>query len=436
AYLLPALARLRERARPSTDSLPALPRVLVLAPTRELTQQIATETARLSIAIGHRFVPCFGGVWKGAQLRQLEKGCDILLSTPGRAKDFMVGVKEKGAAPAVSVKEVAYLVLDEADAMLSMGFMPQIKDIVRRCKKTGLPAQAFGAGGSEAGSRRQTLFFTATWPRRVRAAAKELTADGAAQLRIGQGVGSDKLTANKNVRQIVQVVERRDKLQRLINVLTSELSDGDTCIVFCSTRGRVDFVVDSLRREKVVDRCEGIHSSKEQWERDKILERFRGHTAAANKRAVLVATDVAARGIDIPGVALVVVYDLNGWNGELNIDSYVHRIGRTGRAGKMGRAYTFVDHKDRGLPDLVRLLKDAEQRVPIPLQEVEVGERLPVKARAAVAEGEEEAEESLPKARLRDRGRLASLAGPAGARGKRRGAAPEGKPRRAKTAMK
>merc|ERR1712050_184735 len=109
--------------------------------------------------------------------------------------------------------------------MISMGFMNQVKDITRRCKKLGTPEQAFGAEGPQAGNARQTLFFTATWPRKVHVAATEVTNPLAAQLRIGQGVGRDKLTANKNVRQVVQVVEAKDKLSRLLNVLTSELKD-------------------------------------------------------------------------------------------------------------------------------------------------------------------------------------------------------------------
>merc|ERR1712039_1165064 len=137
-------------------------------------------------------------------------------------------------------------------------------------------------------------------------------------------------------------------------------------------------VVDELKKNKVVDWCHGIHSGKEQYVRDASLQDFRKHTANCDRRAVLVATDVAARGLDIPGVALVIVYDLNGWNGELNIDSYVHRIGRTGRAGKMGRAFTFVESKDKGIPDLVKLLQDAGQRIPEALQTKEVDERAPL----------------------------------------------------------
>jgi len=250
---------------------------------------------------------------------------------------------------------------------------------VKHCRRKREFKQGDGAAGSCNGSARQTLFFTATWPRKVKAAASEFTNAQAAQLRIGQGIGKDKLTANKNVRQIVQVVEYWDKLTRLVNVLTSELKQGDTCLVFCGTKGRVEYVVAELNASSVIDWCEGIHSGKEQWIRDTSLEHFRQYTANGDQRAVLVATDVAARGLDIPGVALVVVYDLNGWNGELNIDSYVHRIGRTGRAGKMGRAFTFVESKDRGLPDLVKLLEDAGQRIPKPLQDLEANERAPLK---------------------------------------------------------
>lgn len=378
AFLLPLLVRLQTRGKPSTASYPATPGALIVAPTRELIQQTTTELSKFAISISRRFVPCFGGVWKGDQLKQLGKGCDILLSTPGRLKDFMVGKRAEGEEPAISVANVSYLVLDEADAMLAMGFEPQVREIMRRCLPTGACEQGGGAAGPRAGTARQTLFFTATWPKRVVKVARELTSDDAVQIRIGQGVGSDKLTANENVRQVVQMVEYWDKSARLANVLTSELKAGDTCVVFCGTKGRTEYVVHELQKAKVVDWCHGIHSGKDQWVRDASLQQFREHTASGECRAVLVATDVAARGLDIPGVALVVVYDLNGWNGEMNIDSYVHRIGRTGRAGKMGRAFTFVESKDRGIPDLVKLLQDAGQRVPEPLQTKEVDERAPL----------------------------------------------------------
>eukprot|EP00927_Polykrikos_kofoidii_P077572 TRINITY_DN74501_c0_g1_i1.p1 TRINITY_DN74501_c0_g1~~TRINITY_DN74501_c0_g1_i1.p1 ORF type:complete len:681 (-),score=120.44 TRINITY_DN74501_c0_g1_i1:62-2104(-) len=387
AYLLPPLVRLRDLGKPSSAADIAMPRVLVLAPTRELTTQIASEAAKLVIPIGHRFVPCFGGVWKGSQLKQLAKGCDILLSTPGRLKDFLLGDSKKGRLPAVDVQRVSYLVLDEADAMLAMGFMPQIREIIGRCMKIGTADQGGGAKGPCAWSARQTLLFTATWPRKVQLAAKEFTSSDAVQLRIGQGVGVDKLTANENVRQIVQVVEYWDKSTRLLNTLTSELKDGETCIVFCGTRGRAEHVVRELRRCPAIDWCEAIHSGKEQHARDASLVKFRQHTANGDQRAVLVSTDVAARGIDIPGVALVVVYDLNGWHGELSIDSYVHRIGRTGRAGTIGRAYTFVESRDRGIPQLCKLLEDAGQRVPQPVRDLEVAERLPIDATKGKGKG-------------------------------------------------
>eukprot|EP00931_Biecheleriopsis_adriatica_P045064 TRINITY_DN25826_c0_g1_i1.p1 TRINITY_DN25826_c0_g1~~TRINITY_DN25826_c0_g1_i1.p1 ORF type:complete len:619 (+),score=180.34 TRINITY_DN25826_c0_g1_i1:104-1960(+) len=367
AYLLPALVRLQKQGKPSTTGEPARPRVLVLAPTRELVTQIATDVSKLAISISHRFVPCFGGVLKSKQLNQLAKGCDILISTPGRLREFMCGDKAQSKPAAVKVADVSYLVIDEADAMLAMGFIPQVRDIVRRCLQTGSAEEAFGAAGPKAGTARQTLFFTATWP--------------------------------------VKVVEYMDKLTRLTNVLTSELKPGDTALVFCGTKGRVEYVVDMLNQDEIVDWCEGIHSGKEQWVRDTSLQHFRQHTAKRDRRAVLVATDVAARGIDIPGVALVVVYDLNGWNGELSIDSYVHRIGRTGRNSTAGRAFTFVESKDRGIPALVKLLEDAGQHIPKPLRELEADERVPRKERKEAADSDEltlEGAKALKKARAHE----------------------------------
>jgi len=369
-FLLPILVRLRQRG-PSTPpgwNEPALPSVLVLAPTRELAQQIAGEAEKFAVVALAKVATLYGGVPKRDQMFELEAGPDIVIATPGRLMDFSKGVPERGLSAKVALNKVTYLVLDEADRMLDMGFERDIRTIVAQCPESGRPEQS-GAAVCSA-TARQTLFFTATWPKEVQRTAASMTSN-AVQLCIGQGAGGDKLTANKNVTQTVKVVDERSKLEELKEVLLKELGPGETAFVFAKTRHTCDYLEQQLWDEKeelsIGTWCRAIHSHKVQWERDASLATFRNMTVGTDngRRAVLVATDVAARGLDIPGVALVVVYDFGGGNlGEdSGVESYVHRIGRTGRAEKTGRAITFFTKADKGATKLISLLKDANQKV-------------------------------------------------------------------------
>jgi len=245
---------------------------------------------------------------------------------------------------------------------------------------TGKPSEAGGATGPSSGTKRQTLFFTATWPKDVRATAASLTSQDAVQVRIGQGADGDTLTANKNVLQRVEVMEDHQKFGRLIEVLENDLKGGETAIVFAAQKITCDDLEQDLQRKFTsagLGRgmwCKAIHSGKDQWVRDEALAKFRELTAApkASQRGILVATDVAARGLDIPGVAMVIVYDFGrGFNAQNGgVESYVHRIGRTGRAGRKGRAVTFYTSEDNGAVELAELLKGAEQEVPAALAEI------------------------------------------------------------------
>lgn len=373
-FLLPALAYLRGCDKIGTPSkgMATTPRVLVLAPTRELAQQISGEVQKFASAANCRVVALFGGVPKNDQVHELKLGTDVVVATPGRLLDFSKGNAEKGNAPLVSMKMVTYLVLDEADRMLDMGFEADIRKIVAECP----PSKELKGSVAPGSLTRQTLFFTATWPKQVQATASSLTSPNAVQLRIGQGAGGDELTANKNVRQIVSVEDERQKLTKLKEILEKELAPGESCFVFAKTKKTCDYLESKLWDEKedlsTSTWCRAIHSHREQWERDANLATFRNITIGKDngRRGILVATDVAARGLDIPGVALVVVYDFGG--GGLGHDdgvkSYVHRIGRTGRAGKMGKAFTFFTEHDTGAAKLVELLDEAKQRVPYELR--------------------------------------------------------------------
>ena len=221
AYLLPAMARIAKWGPKKTihqgagkdDRPPAQPYALVMAPTRELVQQICVEA--LKFAEGSvRAMGIYGGVPKGPQVSELKSGIDLLVATPGRLRDFMTGDPKKGAAPVVIVEAVSYVVLDEADRMLDMGFEPEIRWIVGQCP----------AGGDcqdvVKGSARQTLFFTATWPKDVRKSALFFTRS-AVQIQVGQGVG--RLATNTKIKQTVSLVREEDKLVELKRVLASQL---------------------------------------------------------------------------------------------------------------------------------------------------------------------------------------------------------------------
>lgn len=391
-FLLPALARIAERGPAGAPkklsyyySEPAAPSALVLAPTRELAQQIAGEAAKFAPAVRAKVVSIYGGVPKGDQVRELRLGCDVLIATPGRLIDLSSGDAAKDIKPAVTLSFVTYLVLDEADRMLDMGFEPDIRKIVDACPKTGRPEEGGGAGGPISGSQRQTLFFTATWPKAVEKVAWEFTSRESVQVRIGQGAQGDKLTANTSVEQIVHILEEGQKRAKLREVLKQYLGPGETCIVFAAQKHGCDELCWDLQKSDLGAWCQTIHSGKYQADRDQALAKFRKLTAdgaaGRGERGVLVATDVAARGLDIPGVALVVVYDFGRSLHSSNnggVESYVHRIGRTGRAGKTGRAITFFTSEDQGSCELVELLKGAGQAVPAGLEalvETESNER-------------------------------------------------------------
>jgi len=346
----------------------------VMAPTRELCQQIAVEAEKFAPTVNAKVIAVYGGVPKGDQLRACKAGCDVLIATPGRLLDLAFGQPEKGHKPAVSLENVNYLVLDEADRMLDMGFEEDIRAIADRCKPTGTPEEAGGATGPKAGTKRQTLFFTATWPKEVKATAASLTSQEAVQISIGQGAGGDKLTANQNVEQRVMAMEEEEKIAKLWEVLEKDLKVGETALVFAAMKATCNDLEREFRRGKNLW-CKAIHSGKEQWDRDAALSEFREHTARPNptQKAILIATDVASRGLDIPGVALVIVYDFGKALHSANnggVESYVHRIGRTGRAGRKGKAVTFFTKEDCGAMELIELLKRANQNIPKELEDV------------------------------------------------------------------
>lgn len=324
-YLIPGFIHLKQkRNNPKLG-----PTILVLSPTRELATQIQDEAVKFGRSSRIACTCLYGGAPKGPQLKDLDRGVDVVVATPGRLNDLLEMKR-------VYLHQVSYLVLDEADRMLDMGFEPQIRKIVK-----------------EVPSSRQTLMYTATWPKEVRRIAADLLANPV-QVNIGN---SDELVANKSITQHIEVLSPMDKRRRLEQILRSQ-EPGSKIIIFCSTKKMCDILSDNLNRQFGAS---AIHGDKSQIERDNVLSQFR-----TGRCPVLVATDVAARGLDVKDIRVVVNFDF-----PTGIEDYVHRIGRTGRAGATGVAYTFFCDQDaRHASDLVKILEGANQNVPAELRDL------------------------------------------------------------------
>ncbi|XP_078439709.1 DEAD-box ATP-dependent RNA helicase 14-like [Wolffia australiana] len=322
-YLFPAFIHLKKVRNNSRMG----PTVLILAPTRELATQIQEEAVKFGRSSRVSCTCLYGGAPKGPQLRDIERGADVVVATPGRLNDILEMRR-------ISLRQVSYLVLDEADRMLDMGFEPQIRKIVK-----------------EIPTRRQTLMFTATWPKEVRKIAADLL-DRPLQVNIGN---IDELVANAAITQYVEVMSSMEKQRRLEQILRSQ-EPGSKMIVFCSTKRMCDQLSRLLAR---TFGAAAIHGDKSQSERDFVLNQFR-----SGRAPILVATDVAARGLDIKDIRVVINYDF-----PTGVEDYVHRIGRTGRAGATGLAYTFFCDQDaKYAGDLIKVLEGASQRVPSELR--------------------------------------------------------------------
>ncbi|KAM9487294.1 DEAD-box helicase 3 X-linked a isoform 1-T1 [Clarias gariepinus] len=316
---------------------------LVLAPTRELALQIYDEARKF--AYRSRVRPCvvYGGADIGQQIRELERGCHLLVATPGRLVDMM----ERGK---IGLDYCSYLVLDEADRMLDMGFEPQIRRIV---EQDTMPPK--GA--------RQTMMFSATFPKEIQILARDFLEEYIF-LAVGR-VGS----TSENITQKVVWVEESDKRSFLLDLLNatvipSEVQENATetperpgkdslTLVFVETKKGADALEDFLYREGYA--CTSIHGDRSQRDREEALHQFR-----SGRCPIMVATAVAARGLDICNVKHVINFDLPS-----DIEEYVHRIGRTGRVGNLGLATSFYNDKNSNITkDLLDILVEAKQEVP------------------------------------------------------------------------
>ncbi len=310
AFALPILQRLAMR---KTPGLPHL-RVLVLAPTRELASQIGESFQTYGKFTGIRQITIFGGVNQNPQIDWLRRGADILIATPGRLLDLM-------GQGYVKLDRLEVLVLDEADRMLDMGFIHDVRRIINT-----LPAQ------------RQTLLFSATMPAEIQSLADSILSN---PVRVAV---TPPATTVETVQQSVYFVEKSDKPNLLETLLRD--SSISRALVFTRTKHGANKVVKQLGRASVS--AEAIHGNKSQSAREQALANFK-----AGRTRVLVATDIAARGIDVDGITHVINYDLPN-----EPESYVHRIGRTARAGASGIAYSFCDLDEREyLVNIERLIR-------------------------------------------------------------------------------
>ena len=303
-----------------------LPVGLVLAPTRELALQIYDEAKKFSYRSNLRSYVVYGGADIRTQMRNLDSnGCHLLVATPGRLIDLYN--KE-----IISFEHIKYLVLDEADRMLDMGFEPQIREIVQQKNMPGP-------------QRRQTLLFSATFPKQIQMMAKDFL-NNYIFLTVGR-VGSTSI----NITQRIVWADESDKLSALLNALDS--NPQVLTLIFVETRRSCDELEKYLQSKQFP--AISIHGKKSQSERERALQMFR-----SGQKQILVATAVASRGLDISNVKIVINFDVPN-----DIDDYVHRIGRTGRAGTCGEAISFFNDKNRPVAnELLNLLRETQQQIP------------------------------------------------------------------------
>jgi len=325
AFILPGIVHINAQPLLKPGDGPIC---LVLSPTRELAVQIDNEVRKFAssgayTAINHTVV--YGGAKRGPQMAMLRRQPEILIATPGRLLDFL----ECGA---VNLRRTTYLVLDEADRMLEMGFQQDIEKIFSQCRPD-----------------RQTVMFSATWPKEVQHIAESYMTDP-----IRVQIGSLDLGANTNIHQTLKFLDPREKDHEFVRDMGEIVNKGHKCLVFTNSKKGCDRLSYALLRQNIP--ADSIHGDRTQMQRDQSMKDFR-----QGRTKVMVATDVVARGIDIRDIRVVVNYDM-----PTNIESYVHRIGRTARGNDRGVSLGYVVNEDlsRIGKDLRDILHRAGQNVP------------------------------------------------------------------------
>ncbi|GAB6029850.1 hypothetical protein CHUAL_005559 [Chamberlinius hualienensis] len=320
AFLLPALIHIDNQPIPREER--GGPNVLILAPTRELALQIQCEANKLNYK-GIKSCCVYGGGNRREQINVVTKGVQIIIATPGRLNDLVM-------AKVIDVTSVTYLVLDEADRMLDMGFEPQIKKILLDIRPD-----------------RQTVMTSATWPEGVRRMANQYMTNP-----IQVRVGSLDLAAVHTVEQIIELVVQDEKRERLFDFINN-MTDDEKLIVFVAKKSLVDDLASDFAIKAI--NCQAMHGDREQSDREQALEDLK-----VGDVRILIATDLASRGLDIKDITHIINYDF-----PRNIEEYVHRVGRTGRAGRTGKAITFFTREDwRNAKELIKILEESSQYIP------------------------------------------------------------------------
>ena len=327
AFVLPIIQRILRHASSSASPARHPIRALVLTPTRELAVQVAENAANYSRHTDLRSAVVYGGVDMKEQVATLRGGIEILIATPGRLLDH-IGSK------VANLSQVELLVLDEADRMLDMGFLPDLQRIINL-----IPAQ------------RQTLLFSATFSPEIKKLAQSYLRNPVTVEVARQNAAAD------TVSQVIHMVRSGDKEKAIVKILASRTEQGLSrqCIIFTNSRMGCGRLARALERDGI--KAGAIHGDKSQGERTLTLDAFKSGAIEA-----LVATDVAARGLDIPAMPCVINHEL-----PFNAEDFIHRIGRTGRAGSTGDAIALVDESEkRLLDDIEKLMKRKLDIVPLP----------------------------------------------------------------------
>ncbi|XP_064594732.1 probable ATP-dependent RNA helicase DDX5 isoform X2 [Liolophura sinensis] len=346
AFIMPALVHISHQPYLERGDGPIC---LVLVPTRELAQQVMEVAVMFGKPARVRSTCVYGGAPKGPQIRELERGAEICIATPGRLIDFLEAGK-------TDLRRCTYLVLDEADRMLDMGFEPQIRKIVEQVRPD-----------------RQVLMWSATWPKEVKTLAEDFLTDY-----LHVNIGAQQLHANHNILQIVDVCQDTEKDYKLVKLLEEIMGEKENkTLIFTETKRRADDLVRRMKRDGWPALC--IHGDKSQPERDWVLSEFR-----SGRAPILVATDVASRGLDVSDIKFVINFDY-----PCSSEDYVHRIGRTARSTNTGTAYTFFTPGNmKQVNDLVSVLREANQVInPKLLQLAETAGRFGGKGRSRYRQG-------------------------------------------------
>ncbi|KAM3337501.1 DEAD-box ATP-dependent RNA helicase 42 [Capsicum galapagoense] len=322
AFVLPMLRHIKDQPPLASGDGPI---GLIMAPTRELVQQIHSDIKKFARVMGLTCVPVYGGSGVAQQISELKRGAEIVVCTPGRMIDILC----TSGGKITNLRRVTYLVMDEADRMFDMGFEPQITRIVQNTQPD-----------------RQTVLFSATFPRQVEILARKVL-NKPVEIQVG-----GRSVVNRDITQLVEVRPESDRFLRLLELLGEWFEKGKI-LIFVHTQDKCDSLFRELLKHGYG--CLSLHGAKDQTDRESTISDFKSDVCN-----LLIATSIAARGLDVKELELVINYDVPN-----HYEDYVHRVGRTGRAGRKGCAITFISDDDaRYAPDLVKALQLSEQVVP------------------------------------------------------------------------